>query len=255
MRCHYLAQGVALLLFPALPLLAATVDVGGGIEQFSWQEYDAAGAKTLKETGNRKYVGFAAENRVDERWTYGLRGRLYSGDMDCSGSTLSGTICSGTSVDYDGFMGIIDFKGRFLNTVGEVSNLALSFGFGAESWRRHTQGFGNTQHYDVTFGRLGLAYLPEQGLFGEAGTKYPFTANNKLDLNDGVTLTPQGSFSLYALVGYNFSQFWSIKGYYDSYRFKESDPEIMTSAGTIVGTVTSPESRQDQWGINIGLYF
>jgi hypothetical protein len=255
MRQRYLAMG-GLLLAPGISPLAAPVDVGGGIEHFAWQEYNDNGGKLLKETGSREFVSLAMENQVDERWIYALRGRLYSGQADCSGVTLSGAACSGSSVDYDGVEGSVDFTGRFLNAAGRLSDWGLRFAIGGESWRRHLLGAsGYTQSYEVTFGRLGLTYTPAQGWFGEAGTKYPFSARNKVELRDGVTLTPQGAFSLYATLGYNFSQRWSIRGYYDGYRFKASDPEALTDGGILWSTIVLPESRLDLWGLIVGLYF
>lgn len=237
------------------PLCAAPVEIGGGVEQFVWQEYDDGGGKLLKESGPRLFVSLEAQKEVSNRWTYGFRGRLYSGTVEYDGQLMDGTPYT-TDTDYDGIAISADFTGRFIGTDGRYSNLGLRLGIGGEAWRRHLLGAaGYTEEYVAVIGKLGLAYLPEQGWFGEAGAKYPFSVNEDVDIYDDVSLSPQGAFSLYASVGYNFNQRWVVKGYYDSYRLKASDPKPLYDAGVLVGDVYQPESRMDVLGVTVGFYF
>ncbi|HEY0719809.1 MAG TPA: hypothetical protein VGE50_01010 [Gammaproteobacteria bacterium] len=253
---HRLLALMGLSLIVTAPLYAAPVQIGGGVEQFDWQEHDGGGNKLLKESGQRLFVGVEAENDVSNRWTYGFRGRVYSGTVDCDGQLKAGSSCASDS-DYDGVAITADFTGRFIGSAGDYSDLGLRLGVGGEAWRRHPNdsAISYTEEYVVTFGKLGLAYIPEQGLFGEAGAKYPFSISEDVKLYDHVTLSPQGAFSLYASVGYNFHQRWVIKGYYDSYRFKASDPKPLYDGGVSVGDVVQPESKMDTFGLNLGFYF
>ncbi len=237
----------------AVPLYAAPLEINGGVEQFVWEEFDGGGDKLLKESGQRLFIGLEAEKEVSDRWTYGFRGRIYSGTVDYDGQTSTGA-SHPTETDYDGLAITADFTGRFIGSDGYYSDLGLRLGVGGETWRRHilpNNGvIGYTEEYVVVFGKLGLAYIPEQGLFGEAGAKYPFSIDEDVDLYDA-SLSPQGAFSLYASAGYNFNDRWVIKGYYDSYRFKASDVEPLSSGGT----VQQPESDMDTVGLTLGFYF
>lgn len=248
-------------LFPclALPAYAAPVDISGGVERFVWQEYGDGGSKLLKESGQRLFVAVEAENEVSDRWTYGFRSRVYSGTVDYDGQSWA-SASHATESDYDGVAILADFTGRFIGAAGGYSDLGLRFGLGGEAWRRHilsNQGVsGHTEEYVVVFGKLGLAYIPEQGWLGEVGAKYPFAVDVDVDIDDDVSLSPRGAFSFYARIGYNFNQRWSIKGYYDSYRFKASDPEPLSSGGVVVNpAVIQPESAMDTLGISVGFYF
>lgn len=239
---------LGLSLYVTAAAAAAPVDISGGIEQFVWQEYDEGGGKLLKESGQRLFIAVEAEKQVSERWIYGFRGRLYSGNVDYDGQTMTGAPHS-TSTDYDGIAIAADFSGRFIDAAGGYSAMALRFGVGGEAWRRHilpNNGvIGYTEEYVVAFGKAGLAYLPEQGWSAEAGLKYPFSVDEDVDLYN-VSLSPQGAFSFYARAVYNINQRWSIKGAYDSYRFKRSD---------VVNGVVQPESSMDTFGISVGVYF
>lgn len=234
---------------------AAPVDIGAGVEMFNWQEFDASGSVTLKESGPRLFLHFEADNQVSERWTYGFRSRLYSGSAACSGTLKDGSSCLVDS-EYDGLMARVDFTGRFRRSGGDFSDWGLRFGVGGETWRRQYAGAaGYSEDFSVISGRLGVALAPAQGWFGEGGLKYPFAVNEKLTLNDGVSLKPQGAFSLFATVGYNFSQRWSLRGYYDSYRFNASDPEPLTAGGVAVGSVAQARSDNHVAGLAAGFYF
>jgi len=253
MRRLFALMGLSVTL--AAPLHASPVDIGGGVEHFVWQEYDPAGGKLLKESGQRLFVSLGADNEVSDRWIYGFRGRLYSGTVNCNGQLKTGTTCT-QDTDYEGISATADFTGRFIGTDGRYSDLALRLGLGGEGWRRRVQGAGSfTEEYTVLFGKLGFAYIPEQGLFGEAGVKYPLSVHEDVKLYDSVSLSPQGAFSPFATVGYNFNQRWSIRGYYDGYRFKSSDPKPLYDGGVFVRDVSQPKTNMDTFGITVGFYF
>lgn len=238
-----------------VPAIATPVYIGGGVEQFVWQEYDSGNSKLVKESGQLMFLTVEVDDQVSDRWTYGFRGRIYSGAVDCEGQLKVGT-CADNDSDYDGASIAADFTGRLIRADGGYSDLGLRFGFAGEAWRRRIPGVsGYSEEYFVVSGNLGLAYVPERGWFGEAGAKYPLSIDEDVKLYDDVSLSPQGAFSLYAGVGYNFNQRWAIKGYYDSYRFKASDPDPLTNGGVLVGNVTQPESTMDRFGVTVGFYF
>ncbi|HEY0635613.1 MAG TPA: hypothetical protein VGE00_09530 [Gammaproteobacteria bacterium] len=247
---------MGLSLTVAAPLWASPLEIGGGLEQFVWEEFDDGGTKLIKESGPRAFVSLEKENEVSERWTYGFRGRFYSGTVDCDGQLKAGGSCTSNDTDYDGLAMTADFTGRFLGADGEYSDLGLRLAVGGETWQRSLSGASSySEEYVVFFGKLGLAYTPEQGLFGEVGAKYPFSVDEDVDLYDDLSLSPQGAMSLYAQVGYNLNQRWVIKGYYDSYRFKASDTEPLINGGTLVGDVKQAESNMDTLGVMLGFYF
>lgn len=247
----------------AAPAAAGPVDIGVGIERFNWQEFDISGAKMVKESGPRLFVSLESENQVSERWIYGFRGRIYAGTVTYDGQLIGSGTPYSTDSDYSGFSGAVDFTGRFPRANGEFSDWGLRFGLGGDSWNRHLQDgvsggtvvAGYTEKYTALVGRLGVAYVPVQGWFGEAGAKYPFKVREEVNLYDGVTLEPQGAISLFGTIGYNFGQRWSIKGYYDSYRFKASNAKDVTSGGVPAGTVYQPRSDMDLLGITAGFFF
>lgn len=234
---------------------ASPVEIMTGSELMRWQEQDVAGGRRLEEQGTRYFVALEGENSVSERWTYGFRGRIYSGAVACKGWLKNGTACQYDS-DYDGIAASVDFVGRFRRDDGDYSNWGLLFALGGEEWRHHLTGVnGYSERYSVVLGRLGIAYLPQQGWFGSLGGNYPLVSSERVALFDGVKLSPQGRFSLFARMGYRFNQHWSIHGYYDSYRFSESDAVTLTAAGVPVGVVQQPNSELHRVGIAAGLYF
>jgi len=253
MRRFVPLMGLSLCL--TTPAYASTpVFIGGGVERFVWQEYNVNDSKLVKESGQRMFVSVEADNEVSDRWTYGFRGRIYSGTVNCDGQVKSGTCSSDT--DYDGAAITADFTGRFIGTDGAYTDLALRFGVTGDVWKRQIAAATSyNEEYFVVSGTLGLAYVPEQGWFGDAGVKYPLLADEDVKLYDKVSVSPQGAFSVYANVGYNFNQRWAIKGYYDSYRFKPSDRDTLTNGGVVVGDIAQPESSMDSYGVTVGFYF
>jgi hypothetical protein len=82
------------------------------------------------------------------------------------------------------------------------------------------------------------------------GLKYPFYALNDTDL--GARLNPRGRASAFArfstALGSTPQARWRLGAYYDSYRFAESDPEIVASVFGLLQT-WQPQSEQDVIGL------
>lgn len=241
---------------------AEPVWVGFGSEYFNWREYDGSGTRLLEESGPRYFLGLESENAVSPEWVYGLRGRLYLGRVGYDGQTLATPpVAVATDTDYSGWSAELDFTRRFLaeasDTSGDHWGVRLALGF--DSWRRNIRdtatAYGYEERYGIGYGRLGAVYTSARGWSVQGGVKLPLVTGETVGWSrfgyDDPILRPKPDYSLYATASYRFDQHWSVGGYYDSYRFKQSDTEPLTVNGIPSGwSVYQPKSQQD----TIGLY-
>jgi hypothetical protein len=237
----------------------------GGAEYFSWREYDGGGSRLLEETGPRYFVGLEAETRMSNGWTYGFRGRVYSGEVDYDGQT-TGTppvVKVKSDTDYTGLAVALDFTHPLPAPAGP--EVALRFGIGVDHWRRHILDSGGIsgveERYTIPSVTVGLVLHPEvvTGWYAQGGVKIPFATREEVSnfgSFDDFTLNPEPDFSLYADLGYRFNERWDAALYYDGYRFKKSDAERLTVGGADSGyEAWQPESRQDAWGVRVRYWF
>lgn len=82
--------------------------------------------------------------------------------------------------------------------------------------------------------------------------------NEYVDLGDGVTLEPGQRTSAFANVQFDFGSGrhnrYGVALYYDSYRFSESDPELLIDGGSAF-LVVQPRSHMDVFGVRAHYYF
>ena len=259
----------ALLAVATVSALAASASafagwgITGDLEHFRWAE---STAPSVTETGPRSGIGATWTQDRPFGWQFAYRGRIYFGSVHYNGALLfSGAPASGTT-EYSGLVNegqaIYRFPG---NPYGAefVSGLAWDY------WNRQLSADQREQYWvaSLRFG-FNLDARAATGWFGGAGLKYPFYVHQDAHLTDiGFTsnpsLTPKGALSLYAQAGYRFSRNWSLTGYYDSYRFKESDPTPVvvnpfappTSECRTGCRLVQPTSSTDSFGLRLQYSF
>ena len=256
MRAAALAFVLAAVSVPA----TAGWEVTGDLEHFRWEEQTDP---SVTETGPRFGIGLGWSQDKAAGWRFAYRGRLYFGSVDYQGSNLfdPSLPISGTT-DYSGFVNegllIYPFPGNAWGTEF-VGGLVWDY------WNRQLSPQQREQYWVASL-RLGLSFdrHATQGWFGGGGLKYPFYAREDAHLTEigfssNPTLEPKGQMSLYAEAGYRFGGRWSLTGYYDSYRFKESDPTpLLTNPFAPPGDpcrtgcqLLQPNSRVDSVGLRL----
>ena len=232
----------------------------GDVEHFRWAEQTDPG---VTETGPRFGLGLAWRQDKPAGWRFGYRGRLYFGSVDYQGSNLfdPSLPLSGTT-DYSGIFN----EGRLIYPLpGNAWGSELVGGLAWDYWNRQLSPDQREQYWVASLS-LGLNFdrRAAEGWFGGAGLKYPFYAREDAHLSEigfsgNPMLKPKGQVSLYAEAGYRFSGRWSLTGYYDSYRFKESDPTpLLTNPFAPPGDscltgcrLVQPTSRADTFGLRL----
>lgn len=256
-----------------LPLLALLVagtvqagtdrtSIGIGAEYFSWREFGDSGDRLLKETGPRLVATLNVDRAQDSRWEYGFRGRLYSAKVDYDGQTMETGEPVATRTDYSGASMEMNFTRFSGDGAGGRSPWFFRFGFGLDAWRRNILASGTVsgyvERYRTAYSRFGPGYdgLSRWELWG--GIRLPFWTRETADLShiggSNLQLEPQGDFSLFAILRYGLAPHLELHAYYDSYRFKKSDPVAGTLNGEN-GNFYQPESWQDTIGAYVAYRF
>ena len=243
-----LALALAAVSAPA----AAGWSVSGDLEHFRWAEDTSP---SVTETGPRFGIGVHWTQDKPAGWQFGYHGRLYFGSPAYTGSLLfSGEPITGTT-DYSG----VTHEGQAVYRIpGSASGAEFVAGLGLDYWIRQLSTL-QSEEYRVLYLRLGANFdrRGPAGWYGGAGVKYPFFVDEDAHFPDlgfqpNPHLEPKGELSVYAEVGYRFNDRWSLTGYYDSYRFAESDAVGVIQAGT--GTpfsFTQPRSSVDSLGLRL----
>ena len=142
-------------------------------------------------------------------------------------------------------------RGYWLDLLGSV---------GLDLWQRK---LGTSQQEDYRIGvRLGVELGPvsQTGVVGGFGIKYPFWTYEDANLLDegyddqNPTLEPKGDLSLYGQIGYRFRRNLAVVGYVDGFRFKQSDPVIVTQGG-VPFEVWQPQSTMYNIGVKLQYLF
>jgi len=238
-----------------------------GVQSFRWREFDDNGGRLLQEKGARFSIGAAFDNyrREDSGTLYGINGKIYLGSVNYDGQTQSG-IPSTADVSYVGLN--IEAQGgyRFGRRVG----LDVFGALGVDEWLRSIQdgrtatgtvAYGYDEYYTILYGKAGLGFF--QHLDGwryllQGGVKMPLSTSERVDLGSGVDLQPGLKPSAFANIQFDFGSGrhdrFGVALYYDSYRFSESDPELLTSGGSTY-LVVQPRSHMDVYGLRLSYYF
>lgn len=233
------------------------------LEYFTFHEY-SGGNRLLREYGPRLQAGASRTyNRDDVTFTPRISGMI--GQVNYDGHTWGGTP-TGTDVRYLGF-GFGADVGVIYHLVAE-SRFEPYFGLGWDYWRRdiRTTEFatGYLETWDSIFARGGArgnADLKIGGTvfkgYGELGFKMPLSTQNSARI-EGIgkaNVHPKGAASLYGALGLIRDK-WRFGMFYDSWRFRESDPVVVgvDNTGTPFALV-QPKSRADIVGLEAGYAF
>jgi hypothetical protein len=233
------------------------------LEHFTWHEY-SQGVRLLREYGPRLQLGASRSyNKHDVTFTPRITGVI--GQVNYDGHTWGGTPV-GTDVRYFGLGAGADV-GVIYHPLAE-SRLEPYFGLGWDYWRRdiRTNQFatGYLETWDSIFARGGArgnADLRVGGVvfkgYGELGLKMPLSTQNSARI-EGIgkaNVHPKGGPSLYGALGMIRNK-WRFGLFYDSWRFRESDPVVVgiDNTGTPFG-LSQPKSRIDIVGLEAGYAF
>jgi hypothetical protein len=194
------------------------------LEHFRWAEKTQP---RVTETGPMFGIGARFSQERPAGWQFGWRGRLYLGSVDYDGAFLdTGAPASGTT-EYTGLVNEVQAAYRL---PGNAQGLEFVSGLILDYWNRQLSR-DQRELYWIASLRLGLQADRREstGWFGGGGLKYPFYTREdarltEIGFSSNPRLEPKGAVSLYADLGYRFNRNMSLAAYYDSYRFKESDP-------------------------------
>jgi hypothetical protein len=241
--------------------------VNGDVERFRWAESTNPG---VTETGPMFGIGGGYRQLRPEGWQFGWRARFYFGSVDYNGALLStNQPATGTSQ----YTGLVNEAQAIYRLPGNANGMEVVSALVLDYWNRQLSA-DQREEYWVASLKLGLNFdrREAKGWFGGGGVKYPFWTRQDAHLTDigfsaNPHLEPQGTLSLYADVGYRFTRRWSLAGYYDSYRFDESDatqrlinPAIQGCSGVAPDPaggcrLFQPQSRQDSFGLRLQYSF
>jgi hypothetical protein len=252
---------------------APQASVQFGPQSFRWREFGDTGERLLQEKGARFSIGAAFDNfrREGPGVLYSVNGKLYLGRVNYDGQTQSAIpaldgIPLSTDVDYFG----VNIEALAGYRVGRRLGLDVFGGVGLDDWLRSIndgrtstglQVYGYDEYYTIMYGKAGLGFF--QLLNGwrymlQGGVKMPLYTNEYVNLGDGVDLQPKPKPSAFANLQFDFGterrKRFGVALYYDSYRFNESDPELVTD-GFTTATVWQPRSHMDVYGLRLSYYF
>lgn len=185
--------------------------------------------------------------------------KVYKGNVDYEGAFLFSGAPVSSRTHYWGMtneiQGIYRTADRGFEFVG---------GLGWDSWERDLAP-QQKEDYDIYYLRLGVNInsRTKQGFFGGGGAKFPIYTTEDAHLqsigaDQNPRLHPGRDLSLYGELGYRINPKWDLIGYYDGFRFRESNRVSVTARALAPGatfTVFQPQSRMDIVGVKIQYTF
>ena len=233
----------------------AGMSFGTSLERYHWQEYTNNGPFFPTEAGNRYAINLNWVQDAEKGLLYGYRGRFYTGRVHYDTYYQMSHMPVSTNTSYSGG----SHEGQLYYRTN-MMGLKLDFvgGLGLDAWQRSIAN-GDMQQiedYMILFVRGGINLdhpFNGAGFHGGGGLKYPVWAAENAHLQkrgyySNPTIHPGKATSPYAEIGYRINQDWDIVGYYDSWRFKQSDAVITAnSSGTWL--IWQPKSNMDAYGI------
>lgn len=255
---------IATLVFP--PIAHAEWSAGIGPENYNWTEYPAGSALHPKESGLRSAVFVNWTQDRDTGFLFAWRAKIYSGRVKYDTAYIATGTPVSTHTKYSGAASELQLRYRIDAGALNVDYLA---GMGADTWSRTVEniGFNQVEDYSILFMRAGVDLGPperEAGFHGGFGLKYPVATNEDAHLDqlgayNNPSLSPGSSVSAYAEFGYRINQLFDVVGYYDSWRFSQSDPVVVyTPAGGLCGPtgaclIYQPESHMNTVGLKLNV--
>ena len=246
------------------PPARAEVDIGAGIEHYTWEETLEGSPLQPREDGFRYALHLKWIEDGNRGLLYAYNAKLYSGRVAYDTFTLVGNTPVSVQTDYVGTIheGQLIFRERL-----DSYRLDYVAGLGWDSWRRNINR-SQIEDYSIWFLRTGFSLdLPRQGtgFHGGGGLKVPINTIEDahldgLGFNSNPQLSPGKGVSLYAELAYRASKYWDIVGYYDSWRFSQSDPVYVTTTdptlcGSTLCGIVQPQSSMNAFGLKAMLSF
>lgn len=236
-----------------LPFAAlADRESGSGLEQYSWQETLPNAALTPSEYGSRYALHLNWSEDADSGLLYAYRAKLYTGRVQYDTYTQFGYLPVSSQSDYNG----MTHEGQLISR-RSMGNYRLDYvgGLGWDRWQRTTN-LNQVEDYSIWFLRTGVSLdqpMQGKGFHGSGGLKLPFRTSedahpDSAGYGTNPQLEPGKSVSLYAELAYRPGKYWDIVGYYDSWRFKQSDDVTATSGSTLYG-IAQPQSSMNTFGL------
>ena len=227
-----------------------------GVEYFNWKE---SITPTVKETGPRVALGLNWTQNKEAGWLAAYRLKVYKGNVDYEGAFLfTGTPVS-SRTHYFGYTNEIQGIYRTADRSFEFVS-----GLGWDSWQRNLSP-QQEEDYDIYYVRLGINIntRTKQGFFGGGGAKFPIYTTEDAHLqsigaDQNPRLHPGRDLSLYGELGYRINPKWDLIGYYDSFRFRQSNVVTVSANAIAPGAsfiVFQPQSRMDIVGLKIQYTF
>lgn len=235
-----------------------------GVEDFRWREFDA-GNQIVKESGPRLILGLGARAPLSTSTAIPvaieLSGRLYFGEVDYDGQAcdlFGNCALHRTDVEYAGVTG----EALVVLAQTERDGWEVFAGGEVDTWKRDVQRRGNVSGANEDWlvmsvkGGVGWRWATDGLRYGaRAGARFPFFTDETV--LDDVELEPDGRFSPFAALWLGPGgerPTWAVNLYYNSYRFGESDHELVaTNLGIL--EIWQPESKQDTVGLTLSVYF
>jgi len=239
----------------------AELSVGAGLEGFNWKEEIPGEVIKPKESGLREalFVNWVQER--NEGVLFAWRAKLYSGRVKYDTASMS----TGTPVStHTNYIGAVSEAQVIYRAEAGTNKLDLVTGVGLDSWERAIENSGAYQieDYMILYLRLGIglnATEQMRGFHGNVGLKYPLSTLedahlDKLGYFSNPKLHPGRGISGYAEIGYRISKMFDVVGYYDSWRFKQSNV-VTVSDATGLWSVIQPKSSMDVLGVKLNVSF
>jgi hypothetical protein len=234
------------------PLASADWASGAGVEHYSWEETLQSPPLSPKESGSRYALHLKWMENGDSGLLYAYSAKLYTGRVDYDTYTQFSYAPVSTQTDYNG----MTHEGQLIarHNLGDYQ-LDYVGGLGWDSWRR-TINMNQIEDYSIWFLRTGVSLdQPRQGtgFHGSGGLKLPIRTSEDAHLDSAgydsnPQLSPGKRFSLYAELAYRPGRSWDIVGYYDSWRFSQSDAVTATSGGSLY-SIVQPQSSMNTFGL------
>lgn len=242
---------------------AGTVALTADVEYHQWQEFRPKDNEILDESGPRGAIGVAWSNLRTPSGgpVYRANARLYFGEGTYEGQQIDGAVVN-TDSRHIGVQGEGIGGYRFGGRVG----FELVSGIGFDMWQRDIFDSSTSTGYNSLFAvlnaKLGVGMFTRFDYFAfalRAGPKLPLVAWERVYYLDDVDLLPKPGVSWFGTAEFNFGvrgkDNVSIVAYYDSYKFKESNPENLTNGGVFVTTVTQPDADMTVYGVRLAVGF
>lgn len=239
-----------------------SASAGAGIEHFSWKEFDSTGQQVLEEMGYRAVFRLHLNQVRNDQFLLGYSGKLYGGIVNYNGETQDVPhIPVNTDTRYLGLQNEGLIARRYTLASGLL--LDLNAGLGWDFWRRNIRNpFSDSyqiESYSIFYLKAGpgLSYPfgHNQSISIDFGGKLPFYTFenaylNTLGYDQNPLLHPGLRGSLYLNAGYRINNDFEILAEYDTYRFVQSQQELVSKNGLLY-LVFQPESSMDLIGIQI----